>query len=95
MLQRERAEDVGAGANAAVQHYRDTPPDGLDDRRERIHRRDRAVDLAPAVVGDDDPVHPVLDGRDGVCGVQDPLEEDRQSCSVPQECEVVPGQRRA
>ena len=71
------------------------PSDGLDDRRKRIHRRDRAIDLAAAVVGDDDPVHPVLDRRGGVCGVQDPLEEDRQSRPLAQEREVVPGERRA
>ena len=47
------------------------------------------------MVGDDDPVHPVLDRGDGVGGMQDPLEEDRQSRPLAQEREVVPGERRA
>ena len=54
----ERLEHVGAGADAAVEEDRQLVADRLGDRRQGVERGDRAVDLAAAVVGDDDPVDP-------------------------------------
>src|ERR1700733_9584733 len=48
--QRERLEDVGAGADAAVEQQRELAADGFADAGQRIERTDRAVDLAAAVV---------------------------------------------
>ena len=62
--------------------------------RQRVHRRDRAVDLAAAVVRHDDPAHPVLDRRERIGRVEDPLQQDRQPRPLAEEREVVPGQRR-
>ena len=62
--------------------------------RQRLDRRGRAVDLAAAVVGDDDPVDALVDRAAGVVGVQDALEQDRQLRALAQERQVLPRQRR-
>ena len=54
----ERLEHVGAAADAAVEEDRQLVADRLGDRRQGVERGDRAVDLAAAVVGDDDAVDP-------------------------------------
>jgi hypothetical protein len=92
--QRERLGDVGAAAHARVEHDRQVVADGVDDRRQRVERPDRAVDLPAAVVGDTMPVDAVLARRARVVGMQDPLEQDRQLRRLAQEPQVVPGHRR-
>ena len=52
--ERQRAHDVGAAAHAAVeQHLHAAAGQRLGDGRERVQRGGHAVELAPAVVGDD------------------------------------------
>ena len=75
--ERECLERVRASADAAVQEDRNAAVDRLDDTGQRFDRRDRAVDLAAAVVLDQDPVHPRVDRAAGVVRVQDALEHDR------------------
>ena len=55
----------------AVEQHRHAAADRLDDAGQRVERRDRAVDLAAAVVGDDDAVDPVVERAARVVGVQD------------------------
>ena len=92
--ERDRLERVGAAVDTAVEEHRDPVADRLDDRRQRVERRDRAVDLAAAVVGDDDAVDPVLDGRPRVVGVEYALEQDGQLRKAAEERQVGPGERR-
>ena len=54
--ERERLQHVLARADAAVDMHLDAVADRLDDRRQRRDRRQRAVELAAAMVGDDDRV---------------------------------------
>ena len=59
----ERLDDVGAAADAAVDVDLDPAGDGLDDLGQQGGRRRDGVELAAAVVGDDDRVGAVLDGE--------------------------------
>ena len=52
--ERERLDDVGAAPDAAVDEHLDPPVDRLDDLGQRVDRRRDAVELAAAVVRDDD-----------------------------------------
>ena len=74
--ERERLDDVGASADAAVDEQRKV------DRRahllERVERRDRAVDLAAAVVRDDDAVDLRRDRAPRVLRGEHALHEQRQ-----------------
>ena len=88
----ERLEDVGAGADAAVEEDRELLGDRGGDRRQGVERGDRAVDLAAAVVGDDDAVDAAPRCLAGVVDVLDPLDEDRQRGPLAQPGEVDPAQ---
>ncbi len=54
--QRPGLQHVLAAADAAVHPHLDLRADRVDDRRQRLDARRRAVELAPAVVADDDGV---------------------------------------
>ena len=56
-----------------------------------VQRGDGAVDLAAAVVGDDDSVHARVGGLARVVRVQDALEHDRPVPVLPQEGQLIPG----
>ena len=77
--ERERDRDVDAAADAAVDEDRGPAVDRLDDLRQRVGGGEGAVELAAAVVGDDDPGGAVLDRQLGVLGGQQALDEDRQA----------------
>ena len=51
--ERQRLDDVGARANAAVEQHLESIADRVDHRGERVERRDRPVDLATAVIRHD------------------------------------------
>src|SRR5215210_90766 len=93
--QRQRLERVRAAADAAVEQHRHATVHRLEDARECVEGGDGAIDLATAVVGDDDPVHPSVHRATGVVGVKQPLEQDREPRALAQEGQVLPGQRRA
>ena len=61
--ERERLEHVGAAPDAAVHQHDRLAADRRPHPDERVERRDGAVHLAPAVVGDHDPVGSVLECR--------------------------------
>jgi len=88
--ERQRLEDVGAAPDAAVEENGDPAVDRLRHAGQRVERADRSVDLAPAVVRDDDPVHARVDRSPRVVGMHDALEHDRQLRPLAQERQVVP-----
>ncbi len=92
--ERERLEDVGAGADAAVEQHGELVAHRLAHARQRVERADRAVDLATAVVGDDQPVDAGVEREPRVLGVEDALEHDRQLGLLAQPCKVGPGDAR-
>ena len=57
----------------------DAAGDGVDDPAQCVEGGDRAVELAAAVVADDDAGGAVLDGEARVLGVQDAFEDDGAS----------------
>ena len=69
--QRERLGDVGAAADAAVEIDLDPSGDRVDHLRQRVERRRSSVELAAAVVRDDDRRRAVLDRQLGVLGGDD------------------------
>ena len=78
----QRLEHVGAAADAAVEvDLARRPPASAttgNDLGQRVERRDRAVHLSAAVVGDDHRVGPVLRREPRVVAADDALEHDRQ-----------------
>ena len=69
--ERERAQDVGAVADPAVDEHRHPAGDGRGDLAQRDGGRHAAVELAAAVVGDDDRVGAGVERRVGVLGAQE------------------------
>src|SRR5688572_16393000 len=74
--QRERHRDVRAPAYAAVEVHLGAVADRLDDLRQRLQRRDRAVELAAAVVRDDNARRAVLTREVRVLRRDEPLDDD-------------------
>ena len=89
----ERRDDVRAAPHAAVEIDLCPSLDRLDDRLEGIDGRRHAVELASAVVGDDDRGRPVLDGQPRVVGREETLDHQRQRGQRAQPVDVRPGQR--
>ena len=92
--EREGLEDVGPAADAAIEQDGGSVADRRGHSRQGVERRDAAVELAAAVVGDDHARRSVIDGPIG----------RRQAWSTPftrtgsrvdwqQPAEVVPGVR--
>src|SRR6185437_1253135 len=77
--ERQGDGDVDAATDAAVDQHRDAPGDRLDDLRQRFGGGHGPVELAAAVVGDDDPGDAVLDREGGVLGGEHALDEERHA----------------
>ena len=77
--EREGDRDVDAAADAAVDQHRAAAGDRVDRLGQGVGGGAHAVELAAAVVGDDDARRPVLDRERRVLGGQHPLDEDRQA----------------
>ena len=71
--ERQRLDDIDAAPEAAVDQHRRLALDRLDHSRQRADRGDRAVELAPAMVGDDDPVGAALRASRASSGCRSPL----------------------
>src|SRR5262249_8420235 len=91
--ERKRLEGVRAPADAAVEKDGDGRPDRFENGRQRVERRDLTVDLAAAVVRDDDPVDAELDGAAGVGRVEHALEQGRQRREGAQRLDLFPAER--
>src|SRR5690606_15399104 len=91
--ERDRAHHVLAATNAAVHVDLDVAADRVEDGRERRDRRGRAVELASAVVRDDDRVGPGARGDPGVLGIEDALEDQLAAPALANPLDVGPGER--
>ena len=89
----ERRDDVGASPNAAVEVDLGAAFDSLDDRLEGVDGRGHAVELATAVIGDDDRGRAVLDARRASSGARMPLTTSGSGGERAEPGEVRPGQR--
>ncbi len=76
----ERDGDVDAAADAAVDQDRGPAVDRVDDLRQRVGGGQAAVELAAAVVGDDDAGGAVLDRQLGVLGGEQALDAAPARC---------------
>lgn len=91
--QRQRLEHVATTADATIEQQRTVRPHGRAHRRQRAQARGRAVQAAPAVVGDHQSRHsPRLQGG-GVLGMQYTLDPDRQTALGQQPVEIRPARR--
>ena len=82
-----------AAADAAVQNQGHLRPDGGADRGQDADRRRRGIELPPAMVRDDDAVHPQFLRPDGIGGRLQPFQDERFLPGVAYPGEIVPGQR--
>ena len=92
--ERERLDHVGSPADAAVEEDLGAPGRRLHDLGQRVEGRGDPVELAPAVVGDDDPRAAVLAGEQRVLGGEDALDQERERALLAQPLEVAPGEAR-
>ena len=82
-----------AAADAAVHQHGCVRADLVPHLDERVERGDRAVDLAAAVIRDDDPVDTVLERQPRIVAAEHALHEDRQIGAGAQPVQVGPGER--
>ncbi len=92
--ERERAHHVLARAHAAVEHHLDLVADRARDFRKLRDRGGRAVELPPAMVGNDDRIGAVLRRELGVGCLQDALQNQRAFPGAADPFHVGPVQRR-
>ena len=78
--------------DAAVGQDRHAAVDRLQDLRQDLDRRRHRVELASAVVGDDQAVDALLRGAPGIGRVEHPFEEDRQLRDLTHPRQVFPAQ---
>src|SRR6516162_6573214 len=83
-------ENILARANAAVQEDLHAVADGPGDRRQCGDRRQRAVELTSAVIGDDHRVGANMQGAFGVLGIENTLQDQFAAPAVPDPLDVVP-----
>ena len=88
--ERERLDDIDAAAEAAVDQDRRPPADRVDDARQGADRSDRAVKLAPAVIGDNDPVGAAIDRFPRVVRMQKAFENERPAPLLAHGVDVAP-----
>ena len=90
----QRYRDVHPAPDPTVDEDRGPAGDGVDHLGQGIGGREAAVELAPAVVGDDDPGGAVLDRESPVLAGQDALDQDRNAGLGGELLELGPIQRR-
>jgi hypothetical protein len=90
--ERERDRNVGTAPDTAVHQDLDAVADRVRHLGKGIERGDRAVELAAAVVRDDDGFATVLRGEDGVLCGENALGDDRHAGVLVQPFEIAPGQ---
>ena len=71
--ERERLEDIGPAADPTVDEHLDTICGGLDDWTERVGGGEDRIQLAPAVIGDDDRRAPCSAASTASSGASTPL----------------------
>src|SRR6185437_12974549 len=74
--QRQRLDDIGASAEAAIDHY--GQPNGFFQyARHDFQRRHGLIKLSAAVVRKDDPVHAAISSDLGICGRENSFDDQR------------------
>ena len=76
MMTRNERQRVAAPPDPRVEQHLHPVPDGVGDARQDLEGRGSVIQLAAAVVGDDDGVHSLVSGPARVRFAHDPLEGD-------------------
>ena len=92
--ERQRLEHVLAGADAAIHEDLGLVADRIDDLGQHPDGRWRAVELAAAVVGDDDRVGAVVDRELRILRVEDALDHHRPAEPLLDPGDVLPVERQ-
>ena len=90
----QRDQYVGAASDAAVEHHGHAVADRRLHRRQYIERSWRLIELAPAMVRDDDPVNADLGRAHRIGRVEDALDDQGARKEAAIAFEVAPGLRR-
>ncbi len=88
----KRLGDVQSAAKAAVGKYRDAPIHRLEDSIQCADRRNRAVKLTAAVIGNDQSIDPRGARFCSVSRMQNPLDQQGPVPQPPQPGKTLPGQ---
>src|SRR5262245_27778917 len=88
--QRQSLDDVLSGANSTVHQDLDPAPHAAGDLRQCRYGRGGAVELAAAVVGDDDGIGTTADRKLGILRVEDALEDELAAPALLDAFDVVP-----
>src|ERR1051326_2339388 len=64
--ERQSRQHVSSATDAAIEQYRDSPSSGFSDVGKRVNGRGQKIEVAAAVIGNDDAVHTIVDGAAGV-----------------------------
>ena len=86
----ERHHVVGTSPHASVERHLRAISDSLDDLRQGLEGRDRAVELAPSVVRDDNARGPVRAREVRVLRRDEPLHDDRDVPALAELRDVLP-----
>ena len=89
--ERKGLDDVGAAAEAAIDHDGDIAC-LFQDASQRLHRRDSVVQLSAAMICEDDPVHAAISCQGSVCGREDALDDQRCLPQTAYQPDVAPAQ---
>src|SRR5207249_10013250 len=92
--ERERLQDVRPAPDAAIDQDLDPTRDLVEHLGQGVEAGLRPVELAPAMVRDDDGGDTVLDRKMRVLGGHDALEDERKRADRAQPLERVPGEPR-
>src|SRR6516225_3501436 len=89
----ERDQDIGAAPHATVEEQGEPVADRGPDRRQHIERTRRLVELAPAVVGDEDAVATDLQRPQCISRAHDALYDEGAREQLAVGLQVTPGLR--
>src|SRR5436309_651394 len=73
----DRFHDIAAAAEAAIDHDFGAALHRIDDLRQHVHGAAAVIELAAAVIGDVDPLDPVLERDQRIFGGGNALEDQR------------------
>jgi hypothetical protein len=91
---RQRFDHVRPAPDAAIDNQRHAALHSLGDQRKRVDSRGHGVQIACAVVGDDDSRDPRLHGNRGVIGIENALQQYGTAREAAKPVDIFPGERR-
>src|ERR1700733_9282871 len=92
--ERQRLDDIDSAPEAAVDQHRRFAADRVHDAGKRADGGDRAVELTPAMIGDDDSVGAAIDRLTRFAGVQQALDQERPAPLSAQPFDIAPADIR-